>query len=175
VGALHPACLLADVCPPVYRLHAKTLRRSHDLEVLLAGQQSPDLQRRDLLAQQVVLGFGLAASGLVSAFFGEVIEHLHVIEPLPQTEIQKRIGISAGSASMSLPLLWLLVAILAFAAVLLAAWLRIRYGLVYFALGVAAWVALFKSGVAPLVIGLAMGLLLGGANRLQLAAPAARV
>jgi Na+/H+ antiporter NhaA len=53
----------------------------------------------------------------------------------------------------------LLVAILVFAAVLLAAWLRIRYGLVYFVLGVAAWVALFKSGVDPLVIGLAMGLL----------------
>jgi Na+/H+ antiporter NhaA len=53
----------------------------------------------------------------------------------------------------------LLVAILVFAAVLLAAWLHIRYGLVYFALGAAAWVALFKSGVDPLVIGLAMGLL----------------
>ena len=36
---------------------------------------------------------------------------------------------------------------------------RIRYGLVYAALGVAAWVALFFSGVDPLVIGLAMGLL----------------
>jgi Na+/H+ antiporter NhaA len=53
----------------------------------------------------------------------------------------------------------LLVAILVFAAVLLAVLLRIRYGLVYFVLGVAAWVALFKSGVDPLVIGLAMGLL----------------
>jgi Na+/H+ antiporter NhaA len=53
----------------------------------------------------------------------------------------------------------LLVAILVFAAVLLAAQLRVRYGPLYFALGVAAWVALFKSGVDPLVIGLAMGLL----------------
>jgi Na+/H+ antiporter NhaA len=53
----------------------------------------------------------------------------------------------------------LLVAILAFAAVLLTARLRIRYGPVYFALGVAAWIALFKSGVDPLIVGLAMGLL----------------
>jgi Na+/H+ antiporter NhaA len=53
----------------------------------------------------------------------------------------------------------LLVAILVFAVVVLAVWLGVRYGPVYFALGVAAWVALFKSGVDPLVIGLAMGLL----------------
>src|SRR6266496_5544705 len=36
---------------------------------------------------------------------------------------------------------------------------RIRYGLLYFALAAAAWVALYESGVDPLVIGLAMGLL----------------
>src|ERR1700716_2487158 len=53
----------------------------------------------------------------------------------------------------------LLVAILVFTTVLLVARLRVRYGPLYFALGVAAWVALFKSGVDPLVIGLAMGLL----------------
>jgi Na+/H+ antiporter NhaA len=52
----------------------------------------------------------------------------------------------------------LLVGILLFAAVLLAIRLRIRYGLVYFTLGAAAWVALFQSGVDPIVIGLAMGL-----------------
>jgi Na+/H+ antiporter NhaA len=53
----------------------------------------------------------------------------------------------------------LVVAILVFTTVLLVARLRVRYGPLYFALGVAAWVALFKSGVDPLVIGLAMGLL----------------
>ncbi|MDP9845446.1 Na+/H+ antiporter NhaA [Streptosporangium lutulentum] len=36
---------------------------------------------------------------------------------------------------------------------------RVRYGLVYVLLGAATWVALFKSGVDPLVVGLAMGLL----------------
>jgi protein-disulfide isomerase len=36
---------------------------------------------------------------------------------------------------------------------------RIRGGAVYFLLGVVAWVALFESGVDPIIIGLAMGLL----------------
>ncbi len=36
---------------------------------------------------------------------------------------------------------------------------HLRIGLVYFVLGTAAWVAMFKSGVDPIVVGLAMGLL----------------
>src|SRR2546422_385257 len=44
----------------------------------------------------------------------------------------------------------------------------VRYGLVYAALGAAAWVALFKSGIDPVVVGLVMGLL-------TYAYPAARV
>ena len=44
----------------------------------------------------------------------------------------------------------------------------VRQGLVYLALGVAAWVALFKSGVDPVVVGLVFGLLV-------YASPAARV
>jgi Na+/H+ antiporter NhaA len=53
----------------------------------------------------------------------------------------------------------LLVALGLFAAALVAVRLRIRYGLLYFALAAAAWVALYESGVDPLVIGLAIGLL----------------
>jgi Na+/H+ antiporter NhaA len=53
----------------------------------------------------------------------------------------------------------LFVALGLFAAALIAVRLRIRPGLVYFALAAAAWVALYESGVDPLVIGLAMGLL----------------
>ena len=53
----------------------------------------------------------------------------------------------------------LLIALGLFAAALVAVRLRIRYGLLYFALAAAAWVALYESGVDPLVIGLAMGLL----------------
>ncbi len=35
----------------------------------------------------------------------------------------------------------------------------VRYGFVYALLGIAAWIAVFKSGVDPVVVGLAMGLL----------------
>ena len=35
----------------------------------------------------------------------------------------------------------------------------LRNGLLYGLLGVAAWVALFKSGIDPVVVGLAMGLM----------------
>ena len=46
-----------------------------------------------------------------------------------------------------------------FGAVLVARAVGVRVGLVYFALGVAIWVALLESGVEPVVVGLAMGLL----------------
>ena len=46
-----------------------------------------------------------------------------------------------------------------FAAVLVVRALRVRRGLVYFVLGAAGWVALLDSGVEPVVLGLAMGLL----------------
>ncbi|HET9163355.1 MAG TPA: Na+/H+ antiporter NhaA [Solirubrobacterales bacterium] len=52
----------------------------------------------------------------------------------------------------------LLIAFAAFAAILLALALRIRPGLVYFLLAAVAWVALFESGVDPVVLGLAVGL-----------------
>ncbi len=44
--------------------------------------------------------------------------------------------------------------------VLLAAWAaKLSYGLLYAVLGATAWVGIFKSGVDPVVVGLAMGLL----------------
>jgi Na+/H+ antiporter NhaA len=52
----------------------------------------------------------------------------------------------------------LLIAAGAFAAILLALALRIRHGLVYFLLAAVAWVALFESGVDPVVLGLVVGL-----------------
>ncbi len=54
---------------------------------------------------------------------------------------------------------WLLVALGLFGMVLVAKALGIRRGLVYLALGAATWVALLESGVEPIVVGLAMGLL----------------
>jgi Na+/H+ antiporter NhaA len=53
----------------------------------------------------------------------------------------------------------LLIAAGAFAAILLALALRIRQGLAYFLLAAVAWVALFESGVDPVVLGLAVGLI----------------
>jgi Na+/H+ antiporter NhaA len=61
----------------------------------------------------------------------------------------------------------LLVALGAFALVPFGIRLHVRFGLVYLALAATAWVALLESGIDPVVIGLAMGLL-------TYASPAAR-
>ncbi|MER7132951.1 Na+/H+ antiporter NhaA [Streptosporangium saharense] len=53
----------------------------------------------------------------------------------------------------------LLTALAIFALILVVRALGVRRGLVYVLLGVAAWTALFVSGVDPLITGLAMGLL----------------
>ncbi|MEU0091577.1 Na+/H+ antiporter NhaA [Kribbella sp. NPDC006257] len=52
----------------------------------------------------------------------------------------------------------LLIAIVAFAAVLVAAFFKIRHPFVYVALGIVTWGALLTSGVDPVVAGLAIGL-----------------
>ncbi len=46
-----------------------------------------------------------------------------------------------------------------FTAVLAARALRVRVGALYFVLGAAVWVALLESGIEPVIVGLAMGLL----------------
>ena len=61
------------------------------------------------------------------------------------------------SANLQLPALFIGVGMLAAVAVVRAA--NVRFGPVYFLLGAAAWVAFFKSGVDPVVVGLLMGLL----------------
>jgi Na+/H+ antiporter NhaA len=53
----------------------------------------------------------------------------------------------------------LLIACGIFGAMLLVRLARVRYGLIYFLIGAAAWVALQASGVEPVVLGLAAGLL----------------
>jgi Na+/H+ antiporter NhaA len=53
----------------------------------------------------------------------------------------------------------LLVAAAFYGAVLVARSFPVRVGLVYFVLGTGAWVGVLKSGVEPVVVGLAMGLL----------------
>ena len=51
------------------------------------------------------------------------------------------------------------VALGVFAVVLVIRAIGVRYGFVYFMLGLAAWLAVYQSGVEPAVVGLAMGLL----------------
>jgi Na+/H+ antiporter NhaA len=53
----------------------------------------------------------------------------------------------------------LLIAVALFGAVLVARVLRVSRGPVYFLLGAAVWFALLESGIEPVVVGLAMGLL----------------
>jgi Na+/H+ antiporter NhaA len=53
----------------------------------------------------------------------------------------------------------LLIAVALFGAVLALRALRVRLGIAYAALGAAIWVALLESGVEPVVVGLALGLL----------------
>ncbi len=53
----------------------------------------------------------------------------------------------------------LLIAVGIFGLILLVRSARVRYGLVYFILAAAAWVALFESGIDPIILGLAMGLI----------------
>jgi Na+/H+ antiporter NhaA len=53
----------------------------------------------------------------------------------------------------------LAIAVALFGVVVALKQLGVRSGLVYFALGAAIWVALLESGVEPIVVGLAMGLL----------------
>jgi Na+/H+ antiporter NhaA/predicted DsbA family dithiol-disulfide isomerase len=66
------------------------------------------------------------------------------------------IGLAYSSRVSVLPLVTGL-AILAVVAV--ARRLRVRVGAVYLGLGIAAWVAFFKSGVDPVIVGLVVGLL----------------
>jgi Na+/H+ antiporter NhaA len=53
----------------------------------------------------------------------------------------------------------LVVAFALFAGILVLLRFRVRHGVVYFIVGIATWVALYLSGVDPVVVGLAMGLL----------------
>jgi Na+/H+ antiporter NhaA len=74
----------------------------------------------------------------------------------------------ATAYSTSVKVTALLVAVILVAAIAVVGRFDVRVGLVYAGLGAAAWVALLKSGVDPVVIGLALGLL-------TFASPAARV
>jgi Na+/H+ antiporter NhaA len=69
------------------------------------------------------------------------------------------LGVIATVYSEEVALPALLAALGIFGVILLVRAGRVRYGVVYALLGTAAWVALSSSGVEPVVVGLAMGLL----------------
>jgi Na+/H+ antiporter NhaA len=64
---------------------------------------------------------------------------------------------TAYSGSVDTPAL--LVGLAIFGVILIVRSAKLRSGLVYFLLAVACWVAILKSGVDPIVVGLAMGLI----------------
>jgi Na+/H+ antiporter NhaA len=64
----------------------------------------------------------------------------------------------AAAYSTSVDIKPLAVALLLFAIVLVVRAREARSGILYFALGAATWVAMTKSGIDPVVVGLAMGL-----------------
>ncbi len=68
------------------------------------------------------------------------------------------LGVIAIAYSGDVALGPLLIAAAVFALIPVALALRVRQGLVYVLLAAAAWVALFESGVDPVVLGLAVGL-----------------
>ena len=120
-------------------------------------------------------GWGVAMStdtafalGLVALLGHRVPERLRAFV-LTVTVVDDIVGVVviATAYTRSVHVVPLLVAAGLFGAVLVAVRLRVRYGLVYFALGVAAWVAMSKSGVDPVVVGL-------GAGLVAYAAPVAR-
>ncbi|GII88540.1 Na(+)/H(+) antiporter NhaA 2 [Sphaerisporangium siamense] len=88
---------------------------------------------------------------------------------LTVTVVDDLVALAAITLFYSRDVSWpgLVVAIAIFGLTLLVKAARLRSGLIYVLLGAAAWVALLKSGVEPVVIGLAMGLL-------TYASPAAR-
>src|SRR5581483_5876608 len=69
------------------------------------------------------------------------------------------IAVIAIAYSGTIQVIALLVGICFLGLVLLIRWRGIRSGILYLLLGVAAWVAFFKSGVDPVVAGLVLGLL----------------
>jgi Na+/H+ antiporter NhaA len=69
------------------------------------------------------------------------------------------IGVIATVYTDEISMSALLVGLVLFAAVVVAVRLRVRRALLYLVLGGATWVAMLKSGVDPVIVGLAMGLL----------------
>jgi Na+/H+ antiporter NhaA len=69
------------------------------------------------------------------------------------------IVVIAVAYSRHIDLLALAIGLAILAVAILARGWRVRHGMAYFLLGFAAWIAFYKSGVDPVVVGLVMGLI----------------
>ncbi|MEV8630356.1 Na+/H+ antiporter NhaA [Streptosporangium sp. NPDC051023] len=101
--------------------------------------------------------FALGMLALVGSRFPDRLRVFMLTVTVVDDIVALAVIVTVYSGSIMLPAL--LAALAIFAVVLLVRALGVHYGLVYMLLGMAAWVALFASGVDPLVVGLAMGLL----------------
>jgi Na+/H+ antiporter NhaA len=120
------------------------------------------------VAMSTDTAFALGVLALVGPRFPERLRSFVLTVVVVDDVVARLVNATVNSADVHAGSLF--AAAVFFVLVLVALRLRIRYGLVYLVLGLAAWVTLFESGVDPLVIGLAMGLLTyaGGAGRDEL-------
>ncbi|GAA3120078.1 Na+/H+ antiporter NhaA [Streptosporangium carneum] len=101
--------------------------------------------------------FALGMLALVGARFPDRLRVFMLTVTVVDDIVALVVIVTVYSGDITLPPL--VAALGTFAVVLVVRALGVRHGLVYVLLGAAAWVALFVSGVDPLVVGLAMGLL----------------
>ena len=109
------------------------------------------------VAMSTDTAFALGMLALVGPLFPERLRAFMLTIIVVDDVVALLVIALAYSAEVALGAL--LIAVGIFALILLVRAARVRYGLVYFLLAAAAWVALFESGLDPIVLGLAMGLI----------------
>jgi Na+/H+ antiporter NhaA/protein-disulfide isomerase len=109
------------------------------------------------VAMSTDTAFALGALALVGPRFSDRLRAFMLTVAVIDDLIA--LAVIAIVSTDSLDLVPLLVAVGVFTLIVGASRARIRGGAIYLFLGVVTWVALFESGVDPIIIGLAMGLL----------------
>jgi Na+/H+ antiporter NhaA len=109
------------------------------------------------VAMSTDTAFALGALALVGPRFSDRLRAFMLT--LAVVDDLVALAVIAIAYTDSIDAVALLVAVGVFTVIVGASRLRIRAGAVYLLLGAVAWVGLFESGVDPIIIGLAMGLL----------------
>ena len=109
------------------------------------------------VAMSTDTAFALGALALVGPRFPDRLRAFILTVAVADDVVALAVIAIVYSGTLDLVALWIGIAVLG--AMFMASRLQIHYGPFYFALGAAAWVALFESGIDPIVVGLAMGLL----------------